>query len=100
MPAIRVILPYHLHTHARCASEIAVPVAPPVTLGSVLDALEAAHPDLTGLIRNRGSGLRNPLVRFYACQDDFSNAAPDARLPDEVVTGREPLLIIGAIAGG
>lgn len=100
MATIRVVLPYPLYTHARAPGEVALEVAAPVTLASVLDALEAAYPDLTGLVRERASQRRRPLIRFYACQDDLSNHAPDALLPEAVVAGREPLLIVGAIAGG
>lgn len=99
MPTIRVVLPYHLYTLARCASEICVDAAAP-TLAATLDALEAAHPALAGLMRDRATGQRRPLIRFYACQEDLSNAAADARLPPAVCEGREPLLVVGAIAGG
>lgn len=98
---VRVVLPYHLYTLARCgATEVELGLAGPVTLGAVLDALEAAYPMLAGAVRDRATGRRRPLVRFYACQDDLSNTAPDAPLPDEVAAGREPLIIVGAIAGG
>jgi hypothetical protein len=101
MATVRVVLPYHLYTLARCGStEIALDLVDPVTLGALLDALEAAYPVLVGTVRDRATGQRRPLVRFYACQDDLSNAAPDAPLPDAVAAGREPLLIVGAIAGG
>ena len=100
MPSIRVVLPYHLYTLARCDSEVALDVNSPITLAAVLDALEAAHPDLAGLVRDRATGRRRPLIRFYACQEDCSNLAPDTPLPGEVATGREPLLVVGAIAGG
>lgn len=100
MTSIRVVLPYQLYTLARCDSEITLELADSATLGAALDALEAAYPMLVGAVRDRASGQRRPLIRFYACQDDLSNAAPDAPLPDAVTTGREPLLIIGAIAGG
>lgn len=98
---VRVVLPYQLYTLARCrATEVTLALAGPVTLGAVLDALEAAYPPLVGTMRDRVTGRRRPLVRFYACQDDVSNTAADALLPEEVVAGREPLLIVGAIAGG
>lgn len=98
---VRVVLPYHLYTLARCSTtEVALDVAGPVTPASVLDALEAAYPMLTGAVRDRATGKRRPLVRFYACQEDQSNLAPDALLPDEVAAGREPLVVVGAIAGG
>ena len=98
---VRVVLPYHLYTLARCNStEVELDVAGPVTLAAILDALEAAYPMLAGAVRDRTTGQRRPLVRFYACQEDQSNLAPDALLPDEVAAGREPLVVVGAIAGG
>ncbi|HQS99655.1 MAG: hypothetical protein B7Y26_10630 [Hydrogenophilales bacterium 16-64-46] len=97
---VRVVLPYPLYTLAQCAAELALAVPRPVTLAGVIDALEAAHPRLIGAVRDRTTGKRRPLVRFYACQDDLSNLAPDAPLPDAVAAGREPLLVVGAIAGG
>ena len=101
MATVRVVLPYHLYTLARCGStEVALEVDGLITLASVLEALEAAYPMLEGAVRDRATGRRRPLVRFYACQDDFSNAAPDAPLPAAVAAGREPLLVVGAIAGG
>ncbi len=101
MTTIRVVLPYQLYTLARCDSaEITLELAGSLTLGAALDALEAAYPMLVGAVRDRASGQRRPLIRFYACQDDLSNAAPDTPLPDAITTGREPLLIVGAIAGG
>ena len=83
-----------------CAAELALAVPRPVTLAAVLGALEAGQPRLAGAVRDRVTGGRRPLVRFYACQNDLSNLAPDAALPDDVAKGREPLLIVGAIAGG
>ncbi len=100
MARVRVVLPYHLATLARCDAELALDVRRPVTLAAVLDALEAAYPMLAGAVRDRATGQRRPLVRFFACQDDLSNLAPDALLPDAVAAGREPLLVVGAIAGG
>ena len=98
--SVRVVLPYHLYTLARSDAELELDVAGPVTLAAVLDALEAAYPMLAGAVRYRTTGQRRPLVRFYACQNDLSNLAPDALLPDEVAAGREPLVVVGAIAGG
>ena len=98
--SVRVVLPYHLYTLARSDAELELDVAGPVTLAAVLDALEAACPTLTGAVRDRATGRRRPLVRFYACQDDLSNLEPDAWLPEAVVAGREPLIVVGAIAGG
>jgi hypothetical protein len=100
MATVRVVLPYQLYTLAHCDAELAFDLAGPVTLGSVLDALEAAYPMLAGAVRDRSTGQRRPLIRFYACQDDVSNAAPDAPLPEAVAAGREPLVIVAAIAGG
>jgi hypothetical protein len=100
MATIRVALPYQLYTLARCDREIALELAGAATLSAALDALEAAHPMLAGAVRDRVSGQRRPLIRFFACQGDWSNRAPEALLPDAIVAGHEPLLIVGAIAGG
>lgn len=100
MIPIRVVLPYHLRTLARVGDEVALAVEGPVTLGSVLDALEARYPALRGTIRDHGSLRRRPFVRFFACKEDLSHELPDTPLPDAVVTGDEPFLIIGAMAGG
>ena len=100
---IRVILPAHLKTLARVTGEVSVDLAvpgDPATQRLVLDALEARYPMLLGTIRDRHSGRRRPFVRFYACEEDLSNESPDAPLPEEVVTGKEPFLILGAMAGG
>lgn len=97
---IHVILPYQLYTLARCGREVTLTIAGAVTLGAALDALDAAYPTLVGAVRDRDTGQRRPLIRFHACQDDFSNAAADTLLPDAVSAGREPLRIVGAIAGG
>ncbi len=97
---IRVTLPQHLRTLARVDGEIAVEVPEPVTLGGALDAIELAHPVLRGTIRDQTSGRRRPLVRFYACGEDLSNESADVRLPDPVLRGEEPLLVVGAMAGG
>ena len=98
--SVRVVLPYHLYTLAHSDAELELDVAGPVTLAAVLDALEAAYPALAGAVRDRATGRRRPLVRFYACQDDLSNLEMDAFLPDAVAAGREPLIVVGAIAGG
>ena len=100
MRPVRVVLPYHLHTLAHSTAELEFKIAGPVTLAKVLDALEAAYPMLAGAVRDRATGQRRPLVRFYAGKEDLSNFAPDAPLPDDVAAGREPLLIVGASAGG
>lgn len=101
---IRVVLPAHLRTLARldssADSEIELNVAAPVTQRSVLDALEARYPMLRGTIRDQVSQQRRAFLRFFACQEDLSHESPDAPLPDAVAAGKEPLLIVGAIAGG
>ncbi|GIU77704.1 MAG: hypothetical protein KatS3mg005_0942 [Bryobacteraceae bacterium] len=97
---IRVVLPYHLRLLANTGEEVRLEVAPPVTLAAVLDALESAHPALRGTIRLPRSGSRRPLVRFYACRQDFSAEPLETILPDSVIRGEEPLLIVGAVAGG
>lgn len=98
--SVRVILPYHLLTLARVEGEISVQVLQPVTQRTVLDALEAGYPMLRGTIRDQATGLRRPFLRFFACMEDLSHEPPDAPLPKAVAEGREPLLVIGAIAGG
>ncbi len=98
---IRVEIPFHLRTLTRIEGrEVTVEVTPPVTLRAVLDAVEARYPVLRGTIRDHVAQKRRPFLRFYACEEDFSNVPPDTPLPDEVVSGKEPLCIIGAIAGG
>ncbi len=97
---IRVVLPHHLQTLARVGAEVELDVAAPVTRRTVLDALEARYPMLAGTIRDHVTQQRRPLVRFFACEQDLSNEPADAPLPDAVVSGTEPFIIIGAIAGG
>jgi hypothetical protein len=97
---IRVALPYHLRTLAKVDDEVQLEVDGQVTLGSVLDALEARYPMLRGTIRDHVTGQRRPFLRFFACGEDLSHEAPDGPLPDAIATGAEPLLVIGAIAGG
>jgi molybdopterin synthase sulfur carrier subunit len=97
---IRVVLPAHLKNLARVNGEVRLDVAGAVTQRLVLDALEARYPMLRGTIRDHRTGRRRAFVRFYACEEDLSNESPDAPLPDQVVTGQEPLLVIGAMAGG
>jgi sulfur-carrier protein len=97
---IRVVLPYHLRTLARAEGEVELEVAGSATLCSVLDALEARFPPLRGTIRDYATLRRRPFVRFYACKEDLSLEPPETELPEEVVSGVEPLLIIGAMAGG
>jgi molybdopterin synthase sulfur carrier subunit len=100
MSQIRVVLPYHLRTLAKSEREVEIDVREPVTQCAVIDALEQRFPTLRGTIRDHGSMTRRPLLRFFACGQDLSHDPPDAPLPDAVVTGREPFLIVGAMAGG
>ena len=97
---IRVVLPAHLRTLARVHGEVQLNVPTPVTLGSVLEELEACYPILRGSIRDHGTLRRRPFVRFFACEQDISHEPPETPLPEAVVAGSEPLLIIGALAGG
>jgi len=97
---IRVELPYHLQTLAGVGAEVTLEVDGVVTLGGVLDALEARYPMLRGTVREHDTGRRRPLLRFFACQEDVTHDPPDTPLPEAVATGAEPLLIVGAIAGG
>lgn len=97
---IRVWLPPHLRTLARVESEVELDVSGEVTVRAVLDALEARYPVLQGTIRDHVTKQRRPFLRFFACEEDVSHEPPEARLPDAVASGKEPLLIIGAIAGG
>jgi len=97
---VRVVLPAHLRTLTRLQGELALQVTDGVTTGTVLDALEAAHPVLRGTMRDAVTGKRRPFVRFFACSEDLSHDPPDQPLPAAVVAGTEPFLIIGAMAGG
>ena len=97
---VRVVLPYHLRNLARVGSEVEMEVAGPVTVRTVVDAIEARYPMLTGTIRDHATKQRRPFLRFFACEEDLSHEPIDAPLPDAVGEGKEPLLIIGAIAGG
>ena len=97
---IRVVLPFHLRTLARVEGEVQVEAGSPVTLGSVLDALEASYPVLRGTIRDHVTLRRRPFVRYFACKEDLSFEPPATKLPDAVATGDEPFLIVGAMAGG
>ena len=97
---IRVVLPVHLRTLARVNGEVQLHLEAPVTLGSVLNTLEAAYPVLRGTIRDHDTLRRRPFVRFFACEEDVSQQAPDTPLPDAIARGAEPFLIIGALAGG
>ncbi len=97
---IRVMLPAHLRALTRVTGEIELEVTSPVTQHSVLDALEIRYPVLRGTIRDHITQERRPFVRFFACEEDLSHMAPNAPLPDAVAKGVEPLVIVGAIAGG
>lgn len=97
---VRVVLPAHLRAMAKVQGEVTVAVPGDVTQRSVLDALEAAYPMLMGTIRDRATGRRRAFVRFFACEQDLSHEEPDAPLPERVVRGEEPYLVIGAMAGG
>ena len=97
---IRVIIPQHLRTLAHVGSEVELELDGPVTLRSVLDALEARYPMLRGTIRDQVTQQRRPFLRFFACEEDLSHEPPDTPLPDAVASGKEPFIVIGAIAGG
>ena len=97
---IRVELPHHLRVLAHVTSEVTVEVAEPVTLRRVLDALEEKYPVLPGTIRDHDTKKRRDFLRFFACEEDLSLESQDTPLPDAVVSGKEPFLVIGAIAGG
>ena len=97
---IRVILPAHLRTLARVNGEVKLDVDGIATQRSILDALEATYPMLRGTIRDHVTQQRRPFLRFFACEEDLSHEPPNAPLPDAVASGKEPLIIIGAIAGG
>ncbi len=98
--SVRVKLPTHLRRLAGVEGEVRVEVADPVTLAAVLDAVEARHPQLRGAIRDRATGRRRAFVRFFACEEDLSHEPPDTPLPEAVIRGAEPLLVVGAMAGG
>jgi sulfur-carrier protein len=97
---IRVVLPYHLRILARVSDEVRLEVQSPVTLRAVLDALEARYPMLRGTIRDHVTLRRRLFIRFFACKEDLSLESVETRLPSPIVTGAEPLLIVGAMAGG
>ena len=97
---IRVVLPHHLRNLAQAANEVKLEVEGPITLRSVLDALEVRYPMLRGTIRDHETLQRRPFLRFFACEQDFSHEPPDSPLPERVASGEEPFIIIGAIAGG
>ena len=97
---VRVQIPYHLRNLARVDGEVTLEVAAPVTIGSVLDAVEARYPMLCGTIREHDTKIRRPFLRFFACEEDVTHDPWDKPLPGAVAEGKEPFLIIGAIAGG
>jgi hypothetical protein len=97
---IRVVLPFHLRNLAQVGAEVTLEVSGPITIRSLLDALEASYPMLRGTIRDHVTKERRPFLRFFACEQDWSLEPPDAPLPEAIASGREPLMIVGAIAGG
>jgi hypothetical protein len=97
---IRVVMPAHLRTLAQVSGQVQLQIEGPVTQRAILDALEARYPMLRGTVRTHATQQRRPFIRFYACGEDLSHEPPDAPLPDAVVTGAEPFLIVGAMAGG
>lgn len=98
---IRVVLPFHLRNLAQIAdSEVTLEVANPITIQAVLKALETKYPVLRGTIRDHGTLKRRPFIRFFACKDDLSLEPPERQLPEAVVRGEEPFLVVGAMAGG
>lgn len=97
---IRVVLPHHLQTLAHCEPEVQLDVSEPVTPASVLDSLEKRYPMLRGAVIDHNTGQRRPLIRFFVCQQDISHQSMHNTLPEAIIAGREPFLIIGAIAGG
>jgi hypothetical protein len=97
---VRVILPTHLRNLAHVGSEVSLEVPPPITQRSILDALEARYPMLRGTIRDHGTLQRRAFLRFFACEQDLSHDSPDTPLPEAIASGKEPLIVLGAIAGG
>lgn len=97
---IRIVLPQHLRTLARVSGEIEIEVQGQATMRSVLDAIESSYPVLRGTIRDHVTLVRRPFLRFFVCSEDWSHESPDTPLPKEIISGAEPFMIIGAIAGG
>jgi sulfur-carrier protein len=97
---IRIVLPYHLRNLAKINTEVQVEVSGDITICSVLNALESHHPMLAGTIRDHVTKQRRPFVRYYGCGEDLSLMPPDAKLPPEIISGEEPFVVVGAIAGG
>jgi len=100
MGTVRVVLPFHLRNLAHVGSELALEIEGPITQRSVLDALEARYPMLRGAIRDHDTLQRRAFLRFFACEEDLTHESPDASLPEAVASGKEPFIVIGAIAGG
>jgi sulfur-carrier protein len=97
---IRVMLPFHLRNLARVESEVQLEVAAPITVRAVIDALESRYPVLRGTVRDHNTLKRRPFIRFFACKEDLSLEPSETQLPEDVVSGKEPFLIVGAMAGG
>ena len=97
---VRVVLPYHLRNLARVTGEVQLDVPAPVTIGAVLDAIEARFPVLRGTIRDHGTLKRRPFIRYFVCKEDLSLEPSDTILPEEIANGSEPFLVVGAMAGG
>ena len=97
---IRIVLPFHLRNLARIEGEVELDVAAPATIAKVLDALENKFPVLQGTIRDHGTLKRRPFVRYFVCKEDLSLESPETVLPEEVTNGKEPFLVVGAMAGG
>ena len=97
---IRVVLPFHLRKLAHVDGDVELEIAGPITVSAVLDALEAKYPMLRGTIRDHGTLKRRPFIRFFACMQDLSLEPPETALPADIVSGKEPFLVIGAMAGG
>ena len=97
---VRVTLPFHLRNLAKVEGELLLELQPPVTIGSVLDAIERRHPVLCGTIRDHVTARRRPFIRFFACKEDLSSEPVTTELPEEVASGMEPFMIVGAMAGG
>ena len=97
---IRVVLPFHLKNLARVDGEVQLEVIDPATVGAVLDAIEAKHPALRGTIRDHGTLKRRPFIRYFVCKEDWSLEPTNKLLPEEITSGKEPFLVVGAMAGG
>ncbi len=97
---IRVVLPFHLRNLARVGGEVELDVTAPVTISAMIDSIESKYPVLRGTIRDHGTLKRRPFIRFFACKEDLSLEPSETLLPEEVISGKEPFLIVGAMAGG